>query len=328
MQKPRFLILLALTLISLQAAAEVLTMRAHSYFLRSNPDFGSDRSNVVGVLTRGSTFEVLERRARPDGSEALRIRVINRGRSSNVNPSTNYWVYKSNDRDFSGGSAPARDTTGSTCTNCDRSGGAPIPRGTRDDIAAISREATRGGEQPAEDAARRPVPRGSPTREQIRRYASSSNVDRMIRFADRNYGHNRRGGGRCYRKVKDSMAAGGLIPSWYDDLAAKNAVHTLQRAPRRYINLLDHEPYRSEITSPSQAPRGAILVYENVPRSNAACRRRSRSCGHIEIKMGNPGQPGYISDYKGNTAINETPASFTRRGPLYRLIGVMVRTDL
>lgn len=317
----------------------VYVMRATSYFIRSSDDFGSHRNNLVGVLTKDSRFKVLERRQRADGSWSVRIEVqrSDLGRNGNLNPSPTrqYWIYQSNDQDYVRAdgrpdtATSARDQ-GRTCTGSECSGSSarpPVPRRTQDDFAAVSREATRRAEEatPAPDTTRRPSTPGAPTREEIARYSSSNKVTRMISHAQRNYGHNRRGGGRCYRAVKNAMVSGDLIPRWYSDLAAKNAVNTLKS--RGFINLLDFEPYKTEIRKASDAPKGAILVYENVPASNAACRRRSKSCGHIEIKMDGPGRPGYISDYRSTTAISETPASYTRRGPLYRLIGVMVKRN-
>ncbi|AGH96159.1 hypothetical protein A11Q_1943 [Pseudobdellovibrio exovorus JSS] len=314
-------------------------MRATSYFIRSSPDFGSHRNNLVGVLTKDSRFKVLERQQRPDGSWAVRIEVKREdlGRNGNLNssPTRQYWIFQSNDQDYvrADGRTDTTTTAGRdqsrTCTGSDCSGSStrqPIPRRTQDDFAAVSREATRRAEEatPTADTNRRPSA-GAPTRAEIANYSSSSKVTRMINYAQRNFGHNRRGGGRCYRRVKDSLVAGNLIPNWYSDQAAKNAVHTLKG--RGFINLLDYEPYKSEIKKASDAPKGAILVYENIPASNAACRRRSKSCGHIEIKMDGPGRPGYISDYRSATAISETSASYTRRGPLYRLIGVMVKRN-
>lgn len=315
-----------LLLFSGTAVAETFLMQASSYFIRSTPNFGSSRRNIVGVLTRGSTFELLERRRRADGSEALRIRVIATARGGNVNPSQTdeYWIYKSNSTDFvSRGGPPAPQAA--PCPECDRDGGAPIPGRTREDLARISREATRTAEEapapPAPAPTRRPPasPGAVNFDQSVVNYSASAQVRRTIDYALRH--KTARSRRRCYRSVKDALVAGGLIRSWYSDLAAANAKNTLKQ--RGFVNLLEREPYRSQITSPSQAPKGAVLVYS----SGTPCGRgasRVADCGHVEIKVGGPGEPGYVSDYRSETAINETPRA-RRYGSNYRLIGVMVK---
>ena len=82
--------------------------------------------------------------------------------------------------------------------------------------------------------------------------------------------------------------------------------------------------------SPSQAPKGAILVYS----SGIPCRASSRSgsgigftvdCGHTEIKTDEPGKAGYVSDYYSADAINETPRSKKYGYSNYKLVGVMIK---
>ena len=130
--------------------------------------------------------------------------------------------------------------------------------------------------------------------------------------------------GRCYRKVKDALAAHapgqrGLIPRWYSGVAARTGRDALQSYG--FVNLLETEPYKSQIKKPSQAPKGAVLVYS----SGVPCRgTRIPDCGHIEIKTGRPGNNAFVSDYSYPTGINETPAAL-RFGSRYKLIGVMIK---
>ena len=71
--------------------------------------------------------------------------------------------------------------------------------------------------------------------------------------------------------------------------------------------------------SPSQAPKGAILVYS----SGIPC-GRIRDCGHTEIKTGHSGEDGYVSDYYSKDAINETPRA-RKYGSNYKLVGIMIK---
>ena len=85
-----------------------------------------------------------------------------------------------------------------------------------------------------------------------------------------------------------------------------------------FVNLLETEPYKSQITDPSKAPRGAVLVYS----SGIPCRgTRIKDCGHIEIKTGLGGDYEYVSDYHSARPVN------WRRGSRYKLKAVMIQLE-
>lgn len=130
----------------------IYTVHARSYRLRSTADFSADRSNVVGLLTRGSQFQLLERVQRPDGSEAWLIRIISAGPNASYGSSANtYWVYRGNPRHFRNNAGTERGnrvSSGAGCDNCGYSTSPPVPSRQIEDIAAVSRETTQNIETP------------------------------------------------------------------------------------------------------------------------------------------------------------------------------------
>lgn len=180
--------------------------------------------------------------------------------------------------------------------------------------------------------------------EQIANYSQSDEVRKMIDWAMKN--KSARSGGICYRKVKEAMATkcGPPMGNGYScrtpapprgekwgnnltpgvstdikDLAALSAKDRLKE--QGFVNLLDTEPYKTQMNSPSNAPKGAILVFS----SGIRCRGTNiRDCGHVEIKTDGPGKPGYVSDYYSKDAINETDGS-RKTGSPFKLVGVMIK---
>jgi hypothetical protein len=206
-------------LFSSAAFAETYQLNAPGYFVRSTRAFGSSQKNIVGIITQGAKFELLEVVKRPDGSEAWRIRVIDPSENGNINPSPtdNYWVYKSNDSDYSrltSGGTPV--TQGySSCPSCQISTTPPMQSSQTEPIADVVRRATRNEEVPP----RRPPPTPSPSAAAVRNngpiaYAQNivnySNSSRTISTINYALSHNRRtrGGGQCYRRVKEALACG------------------------------------------------------------------------------------------------------------------------
>jgi len=163
-----FALLSLMTLISLRISAateeNIYTVHARSYRLRSTPDFTADRTNVAGLLTRGSQFQLLERVRRPDGSEAWLIRIISAGAGASYGSSANtYWVYRGNPSHFrsnrpTGTRSDVR--AGSSCDNCAQTTVTPVPRDQIDDISAVSRETTQNIETPAPDTSSSSAPPG------------------------------------------------------------------------------------------------------------------------------------------------------------------------
>jgi hypothetical protein len=317
----KFLFFFSLMFFATSVFAESYMMNA-SYFVRSTPDFGRRDKNKVGVITRGTKFKVLESIRLSGGAEALKIHVTGLSGNAHLQPSEDYWVYKSKSSDFKKlDNAPRETQAGSTDVPCDGCGSVQPSTTNQRDIGEVSSTIIRQENQPGDDEEEEPGTPGTPGSldEKIRNYSSSSAVSRAIRAAINNkYPRSR---GKCYRKVKDALAAGGLIRSWYSGIPARSAREALKA--RGFINLLDTQPYKSEMNLCSKAPKGAVCVYSSgIPCKGSA--RQNPDCGHIEIKTGLSGNNAYVSDYSYPTAINETPRA-KRYGSRYKLIGVMIK---
>lgn len=343
MNKYLLYLLSVVLFLSASAWADTYQLNENAFFIRSTPQFGRSRSNIVGVITQDAKFELIRRVTRPDGSEAWEIHVIDPSENGNVNPSPSgtYWIYKSRGSDFSrltSGGTPVTTQSEGECLECQRGNSSPIPNRDRDNIGDISREATRSDEvapTPAPRAApqRIPTPAAAPATagplnydQSILNYSNSPRTQRTLQYARSHFGSRRRGRGGCYRAVKDSLSCDSsrqcLISSWYSGVPASGAVRDLSRAPNNFINLMTTSPYAGRVNA-RNAPKGAVLVYS----SGVPCRHsRIPDCGHVEIKMGNPGEDGYISDFYFPDPINDTPRIRRNRGRTnYRLIGVMVK---
>lgn len=93
--------------------------------------------------------------------------------------------------------------------------------------------------------------------------------------------------GYCYRYVKLILQDCGAASGYLSGVYAKNAGPELLRAGFRKLN----------VSSPRQAPPGAVLVYGN------RCSSLANQAGHIEIKIS---ESQYISDYVGSRPISES----------------------
>lgn len=349
---------LSLLIIFLSAAstgfAETYIVNTNAYFIRSDPRFGASRSNVVGVLTNGATFQLLEKVIRPDGSEAWRIRVIDPSSRGHVNPSPteSYWVYRPrNSRSFGllRSEGPPVTVSGS-CNNCETSAAVtPIAPRDRRGLEDIVQNVTETQEQPAtvppptrsvspheppesdiEFPNRRTIPRtpGDISDEAIARYSSSSAVQKSIDYAMTHKAPRSRS--QCYRYVKEALACAPrgrrgngecLNNSWFASGAARNAVTDLKRSENGgFVNLLEYDRFRN--MTATQAPKGAVLVYS----SGVPCRPHdARDCGHVEIKTNGPGEDGYVSDFYLPDPINYTARVRSRGRTGYQLIGIMIK---
>lgn len=186
--------------------------------------------------------------------------------------------------------------------------------------------------------------------DKIKKYSNSKEVARMIDWAMKN--KNTHSTGNCYRKVKEALATqcgpdkrrkdglvyyhcnnpfrpeGGrlgpgnnLTSKVSTEMADKAALSAKNRLKKDgFINLLEVEPYKSQIKSPSGAPKGSVLVYSSgIPCDGIA------DCGHTEIKTDSEGKPGYVSDYYSADAINETARVRKYGNSNYKLVGVMIK---
>ncbi len=115
----------------------------------------------------------------------------------------------------------------------------------------------------------------------VKDYSESPEVNAMIQCAKRNV--RPRSTGYCYRYVKNALLGGNLSSSYLNGVPAKGAGPALKR--EGYTNLLNKPEWGKMIRNPYDAPKGAILVYDG------------GKYGHIEIKSGDVGEGGFISDY-------------------------------
>ncbi len=288
-----------------------------SYYLRSDENSTGAIENRIGVLTAGSEFKVLNKKG-----NALQIEITKMSSSSQVRKSEKIWIWKGNNTHFTElDTTIAASTEGQSpqvkCENCET----PVTKVTEvkkknvDSIQAVAREITNQANQAPPVAS---ITAGS-LDDKIINYSKSSEVASAIKWAEKNNGlFSYR---KCYRQVKFALAAkdankNSLIPGRFSDEAAIGAKNSLKNYG--FINLMDIEPYKTQMKAPSQAPKGSVLVYS----SGIKCpNSKIKDCGHVEIKASDT---SYVSDYKSSYAINETPRA-RRFGTNYKLIGIMVK---
>lgn len=112
----------------------------------------------------------------------------------------------------------------------------------------------------------------------------------------------------CYRYVKNALLNAGLTSKRLEGVLARNAGDKLKA--EGFTNIMEDPHLVGKITNPSQAPKGAILVYEPNPitrlvRSADETSKRdivSPDAGHIEIKTDDVGKGGFVSDYYSERA--------------------------
>ena len=107
----------------------------------------------------------------------------------------------------------------------------------------------------------------------------------------------------CYRYVKNALLNAKLTSKRLEGVLPRNAGDKLKA--EGFTNIMDDPHLIGKITDPSQAPKGAILVYEPNPitrvvRSSDKDSKRdivAPDAGHIEIKTEDVGKGGFVSDY-------------------------------
>lgn len=314
------------------AFAQSYRMNA-SYFLRSDKNSSGEVENRIGVLTAGSEFKVLNRKG-----NALQIEITKLSPTSRVRKSEQVWIWKGNTTDFTELDTKTEVNTEAQspqvkCDNCEVTA-APsteVKKKNVDSLHAVTREITNQVNQVAVTEpkaalteARVVVPASAhmikeTLDQKIKDYSESSEVAAAISWAQKHNGL--LSYRKCYRQVKIALTAkdkqkNSLIPSHYSDEAAIGAKDSLKKYG--FINLMDFEPYKTTMTTPSQAPKGAVLVYSSGIRCPNS---KIKDCGHVEIKAS---QTSYVSDYKSAYAINETPRA-KMFGTKYKLIGIMIK---
>ncbi len=289
--------------------------------IRSSADFLSN-SNIIGSLPKDSKIKVLEVKVLPSGSQALRVEIVSSIKPpTEASPTEPLWIYRKSNADYVEVTAETAKvktakTEGKTEDYCATCQDAAMKKNrNHKDLSTV----TQSVEKENSKASISLDSNTSALRELVKKYSESIEVEATIAKAKKLFGRNTHPKLKCYRAVKEALAASpqgtknsGLIPGRFDDEAALNAKNSLK--DYGFVNLLDSDFYKSEIKDPSDAPRGSILVYSSGKR---CARSRIKDCGHIEIKTAGPGSPGYISDYYSNQPITK----FSN----YKLVGVMVK---
>lgn len=112
----------------------------------------------------------------------------------------------------------------------------------------------------------------------------------------------------CYRYVKNALLHAKLTSKRLEGALARNSGDKLRA--EGFINIMEDPKFSGKITSPSQAPKGAILVYEPNPVTRLTRTLDDKGkksilapdAGHIEIKTEDVGVDGYVSEYYSKNA--------------------------
>ncbi|MEN0058323.1 MAG: hypothetical protein AAGB31_05775 [Bdellovibrio sp.] len=149
----------------------------------------------------------------------------------------------------------------------------------------------------------------------IMEYSEGSAVKKMISHSIRN--KKKYSTGYCYRYVKRSLLASGLARSYPPGRYAKNAVKDLKA--QGMVNLLEDSMYSKIIQNPSDAPKGAVIVYAN----------DTKEPGDVQIKTDWGNEGTYLSDFdpQSKNSFLDSPKArrYAREGKPYRMIGVMIK---
>jgi hypothetical protein len=149
------------------------------------------------------------------------------------------------------------------------------------------------------------------TQERINAYSESQYVKDLISAAmSRKYSASEK---ICYKRVKEALISSRLIDEYHNEKSAFNAGKHLIRDG--FVNLMDPANKTGDkvkpITNAYDAPKGSILVYDG------------GDDGHIEIKVGDAGQGGFVSDYYSE--VPRTLSVDTLIGAERVLIGVYIK---
>lgn len=162
-------------------------------------------------------------------------------------------------------------------------------------------------------------------------YSKGKQTERMIEYAKKNKRNPKEYKNSkfkwCYRYVKNALLHAKLTNKRLDGVLARNAGDKLKA--EGFINIMENPQLKGKISNPSQAPKGAILVYEPNPITRAVISADSKTkrdilspdAGHIEIKTEDVGKGGFVSDYYSERArTNKDLVSDDRK-----LIGIYVK---
>lgn len=116
-----------------------------------------------------------------------------------------------------------------------------------------------------------------------------------------------------FRSVKLALQSAGLVKKYLEPKSAEKAGWALRQ--EGFKNLLMDSKIKDSIKSPYDAPRGAVLVYSGGLH------------GSIEIKTGQKGQGGFVSDHSNDVARTGTNKQ-SMYGRNRTLIGVYIKPEV
>lgn len=163
------------------------------------------------------------------------------------------------------------------------------------------------------------------------KYSKNKQTEQMIAYAKKNKRSEKEYKESklrwCYRYVKNALDHAKLTSKRLVGVLPRNAGDKLKA--EGFTNIMEDTELVGKITDPSQAPKGAILVYEPNPITRLTQSMNDAGdksilapdAGHIEIKTDDVGKGGYVSDYYSlNARTGNGLVSDDRR-----LIGIYVK---
>lgn len=143
--------------------------------------------------------------------------------------------------------------------------------------------------------------------ETYEKYSKNKQTAQMIEYAKKNKRSEKEYKASrlkwCYRYVKNALHSAKLTSKRLEGVLARNAGDKLKA--EGFTNIMEDPQLVGKITDPSQAPKGAVLVYEPNPITRLVHSMDDSGdksilapdAGHIEIKTEDVGKGGYVSDY-------------------------------
>lgn len=313
--------------------------------VRNSENSFINTDDVVGHISIGTEFEIVNTKILGSGSKSVEIKVKKLGKGSNLNTNTtdSLFIYQNKNTAFK-----------QVFNSLQTESGVPCADGTCNQSAAQQQMQQQHVVQTSQNIVsalenQNSVPVQSDMEQKIKRYSESSEVAKTVKWAFQANKNRLKGVGACYRRVKEALATkcdfssktkiqctnvlkpeGGksgpgnnLIEKRFDDNKAADAVKTLPQ--HGFINLLDEVGYKN--LTPETAPKGAVLVYQSLIACNKSRLKDFKNgCGHVEIKLGDGSDTQgkkYVSDY-----VNDAPITSGGTGHLYKLVGVMIKPNL
>lgn len=208
---------------------------------------------------------------------------------------------KSQDPNLAMRNEPSK-TEGDICINCDTAKAPPVVEKNVRDLQSI--KDTVKAADPNNKWSNDPM---------IMKYSNSDEVSKTLKYAMRN--KSARSKKLCYRYVKRALMGGDLVQTYPPGGHARDAVRDLKA--QGMVNLLDNPKYKNMIKSPSDVPKGAVIVYHN----------GTRESGDVQIKTDWGDKGGYVSDFHTPNSFLKSPKArrYANIGKPYKIIGVMIK---